>query len=85
MVASLRKTVRSMVFTNRQLAQLYYFLSFSRPVLPQWVGTDYYVKNHLGNYNQTAVHVVLNLLNICRIIIFKIRIYSILVQDLIIF
>jgi hypothetical protein len=42
MVASLRKTVRSMVFTNRQLAQLYYFLSFSRPVLPQWVGTDYY-------------------------------------------
>ncbi len=42
MVASLRQTVRGIVFTNRHLARLYYVLSFSRPVLPQWVGADYY-------------------------------------------
>jgi hypothetical protein len=42
MVTSIRKTVRGIVFTNRHLARLYYFLSFSRPVLPQWVGADYY-------------------------------------------
>ncbi|MEA5618315.1 hypothetical protein VB711_10770 [Cronbergia sp. UHCC 0137] len=42
MVTTFRKTVRDIVFTNRQLARLYYFVSFSRPVLPQWVGADYY-------------------------------------------
>jgi len=42
MVASVRKTVRDLVFKNRQLAQLYYSLSLTQPVLPHWVGNDFY-------------------------------------------
>lgn len=42
MVLTLRKTIRDLVFSNRQLAQLYYSVSLSQPVLPHWVGADYY-------------------------------------------
>ncbi|HLP87077.1 MAG TPA: hypothetical protein VK184_00525 [Nostocaceae cyanobacterium] len=44
MMTNLRKQVRDVVFGNRQLAQLYYQLSFSHPVLPHWVGAEFYRK-----------------------------------------
>ncbi|TAF07185.1 MAG: hypothetical protein EAZ77_10645 [Nostocales cyanobacterium] len=42
MVLTVRKTIRDLVFSNRQLAKLYYSVSLSQPVLPHWVGNDYY-------------------------------------------
>lgn len=42
MVLTLRKRIRDIVFSNRQLAKLYYSVTFSEPVLPHWVGNDYY-------------------------------------------
>jgi hypothetical protein len=42
MVLTLRKTIRDIVFSNRQLAKLYYSVTLSEPVLPHWVGNDYY-------------------------------------------
>jgi SAM-dependent methyltransferase len=44
MMTGLRKKLREVVFSNRQLAQLYYLLSFSHPVLPHWVGAEFYSK-----------------------------------------
>ncbi|MEA5550171.1 hypothetical protein VB713_04105 [Anabaena cylindrica UHCC 0172] len=42
MVVTFRKTIRDLVFSNRQLAKLYYSVSLTQPVLPHWVGADYY-------------------------------------------
>lgn len=42
MVLTVRKTIRDLVFSNRQLAKLYYSVSLTQPVLPHWVGNDYY-------------------------------------------
>jgi hypothetical protein len=42
MVLTVRKTIRDLVFSNRQLAKLYYSFSFTQPVLPHSVGNDYY-------------------------------------------
>ncbi|MBK1990192.1 hypothetical protein A0J48_022145 [Sphaerospermopsis aphanizomenoides BCCUSP55] len=42
MVLTFRKTIRELVFSNRQLAKLYYSVSLTQPVLPHWVGADYY-------------------------------------------
>lgn len=42
LLTSVRKNIRELVFKSPQLARLYYKMTFSRPVLPHWVGNNYY-------------------------------------------
>lgn len=60
MVASVRKTVRDLVFKNRQLAQLYYSLSLTQPVLPHWLVMTSIAPNLPGDCNLICVHVTWN-------------------------